>query len=86
MQTSALPRRNIRVLRYESVSIEGTLVTIVTRLATSVVSSRSDVLSNAARLSVSLPRIREDDHIHALTRDAAFEIAPLNHQRSWIKN
>ena len=31
MQTSALPRRNIRVLRYESVSIEGTLVTTVTR-------------------------------------------------------
>jgi hypothetical protein len=50
MQTSALPRRNIRVLRYESVSIEGTLVTTVTRLATCVVSSRSDVLSDAVSL------------------------------------
>lgn len=37
MQTSALPRRRIRALYYQSVSIEENLVTNVTPLATSVV-------------------------------------------------
>jgi hypothetical protein len=40
MQTSALPSPKIRGLCYESVSIEGNLVTAVTRLTTSVVGGR----------------------------------------------
>jgi hypothetical protein len=61
MQTSALPSRKIRGLCYDSVSIEGNLVTTVTRPAASVVGGRVLYVIHAVTLSVSLLSVSVKD-------------------------
>ena len=61
MQTSALAGRKIRGLCYDSVSVEGNVVTIVTRPAASVVGGRSYILSHAVTSSVFLLSVSVED-------------------------